>query len=283
MIVLNQLCTMAASYVDVLRNQGRGMIGALLVVGLTFFYTMEAWWLAWVLPLQHLIVYTVAGLGIVLLISRNIGFREEDERRSKIPLPNLVVEYSEILFQSFVAAFLGLFMLGLIQWGDPTIAIVRLGLLEVVPLGFGAALSNRLFAETDQSASEQVDFPRNVAIFSLGAVFVAATIAPTQEIDLLSAHTTWLREVLTVLVSIGVVYVVLYELGFRGQSGRVYDSRVWELGTTFMVYGISVVMSALLLWSYGHFIHATLPVAVQETIVLSFPAATTAAGAQVVI
>ncbi|WP_143423224.1 DUF2391 family protein [Halegenticoccus soli] len=34
-----------------LQNQIRGVTGALLVVGLTFHYTMETWWLGWTLPL----------------------------------------------------------------------------------------------------------------------------------------------------------------------------------------------------------------------------------------
>ena len=274
---------MASSYQGVLRNQGRGITGALLVVGLTFFYTMESWWLGWTLPLTHLLVYTVVGLAVVLFVARNVGFRKEDRQESTTSVLDLIAEYTEILVQSFVAAFVGLFMLGIIQWGDSLIVIVRLGLLEVVPLGFGAALANRLFAETEQRPSEEANFPRNVAIFALGSIFLAATVAPTQEMALIAANMGWSRLVLMIFITLGVVYVALYELGFRGQSGRVYDSRLYETGTTFVVYAVSLVISALLLWGFGHFADATFSVIVQETIVLSFPAATAAAGAQVVI
>ena len=274
---------MASSYQDVLRNQGRGITGALLVVGMTFLYTMETWWLGWTLPLTHLLLYTVGGLALVLLIARNIGFREEDQRELTTSVQDLVAEYTEILFQSFVAAFLGLFMLGIIEWGDSPMVIIRLGLLEVVPLGFGAALANRLFAETEQSTDQEAVFPQNVAIFALGSIFIAGSIAPTGEMELIAAHMTWPRHVLTILVTLGVVYVALYELGFRGQEGRVYESRIYEAGTTFVVYAVALVVSALLLWAYGHFIDATPSLIVQETIVLSFPAAVAAAGAQVVI
>jgi hypothetical protein len=117
------------------------------------------------LPLSHLRIYTVVGLTLVLSIARNVGFREEDEE-VKAPVTGPLAEYAEILFQSFVAAFLGLFRLGVIQPNDSVIVIVilRLGLLEVVPLGFGAALANRLFAETDPSQTREAVFPHNVAI-----------------------------------------------------------------------------------------------------------------------
>ena len=76
---------------------------------------------------------------------------------------------------------------------------------------------------------------------------------------------------------------MLYELGFKDQSGRVYDAKRYQVGTAFLVYGVCLAVSWLLLWSFGHFVEATVPLMVQETVVLSFPAGVAAAGAQVVL
>lgn len=42
--------------VNELRDPIRGITGALLVVGVTFNYTMETWW--WTLPPKYLVGYT---------------------------------------------------------------------------------------------------------------------------------------------------------------------------------------------------------------------------------
>jgi len=47
---------LAGTDTDILRNQARGITGALLVVGLAVLYTSEMWWLAWRLPIEFLIV-----------------------------------------------------------------------------------------------------------------------------------------------------------------------------------------------------------------------------------
>lgn len=264
------------------REQGRGIVGALLVVGLTFLYTMETWWLGWTLPLGHLLAYALVGLAIVLVVARNVGFRREEREESKTSLPGLAVEYTEILVQSSVAAVVGLFTLGIATLGDSPSVVLRLGLLEVVPLGFGAALANRLFVHTG-AAEEEVQFPRNLAIFTLGALFVSGTIAPTREIELIAAHMGWGRHALLVVLTLFVVYVTLYELSFRGQPGRAYEKRRYEIGTAFLAFAVSTGVATFLLWGYGHFDGATLALVVQETTVLAFPAAVGAVGAQVVL
>lgn len=40
---------------DELREQRRGFVGALFVVGVTFLYTMESWQLTETLPISHLL------------------------------------------------------------------------------------------------------------------------------------------------------------------------------------------------------------------------------------
>ena len=195
----------------------------------------------------------------------------------------IAAEFTEAITQGFVATFILLFNLGIIEWGNDPLTVLRLGMLEIVPFGFGAALANRLFKQAEDSPETEVKFPQNVAIFALGAIFLASTIAPTGEMELIAAHTTWLREGVLVLAALGSVYLALYELGFKGQSGRTRYAPRYQIGTVFLVYGLALAISWGLLWAFGHFSQATVALMVQETIVLSFPAAMSGAGAQVVI
>ena len=266
-----------------LRNQGRGITGALLVVGLAFLYTMESWWLGWRLPLSHLIVYAFVGLAVISLITRNVGFREEEEEETQRNRYRVVTNFTELVLQSFVAAYGVLLVFGIVEFGDSPIQAVRLGLMQVVPLGFGAALANQFLRESGESEVEAM-FPTNLGIFALGAAFVAFPISVTQEMELMAVHAGWGRLAILVVVSLLVVHLVLHELQFRGHGGRVQDRPEWaQAGTTFVAYGVGVVVSVLLLASFGHFAETTLEVAAQETIVLSFLASVGASAGEVVL
>ena len=273
---------------DELREQGRAVVGALTVVGITFIYTMETWWHGWQLPVTTLLLYDVVGLALVLAVTRNIGFREDEQSENGLSgghqesIRQLVVDFTELIFQSFLTGYLALFMLGIVKWGSPLLEIVRLGLILVVPLGFGAALTNQLL--TGAGDEDEFAFPKNLAVFALGAVFLASTIAPTQEVEVVAAHAGWWRMSVIVIVSLVTAYLVLYELGLQGQETRVQRrSRITMMGTATMMYALAFVVTAALLAAFGHFSDAPFEVWVQETIVIAFPATIGAGAAEVII
>ena len=185
---------------ETLQNQGRVIAGALLVVGTSFLYTMETWWLGWSLPLRYLAVYALTGLTITFIASRNVGFRQEEEQQRQNDLWRVAAPFGESLLQSFVVGYLVSLAFAVIDVGDSLITIVRLGLIQVVPLGFGASIANQLFDPAKDTQVES-DFPRNLAMFALGTVFVVLPLAPTRVVELLGLQTGWARS--EALVSFG--------------------------------------------------------------------------------
>jgi uncharacterized membrane protein len=175
-----------------------------------------------------------------------------------------------------------LFVLGVLTFNDSLGTAVRLGLIEVVPLGFGAALANQL-GMTDEGHDYEAYLPRNVAVFTIGALFLASTIAPTQEIALIAVQIGWRRTLSIGLLSIGVTYLTLFEFEFRGQQGWSGRSRRAQAGMTLVAYAVGVGVSIGLLTAYGHFSGVSVAVMVQQTIILAFPASLGAAGAEVVL
>lgn len=277
---------MSNQFLQELREQIRGIMGALLVVGLTFHYTMETWWLGWTLPMPYLIGFAVVGLAGVVAITRYVGFHQAEGEESEGRNPTWMVarDFTQILFQSLVASFAILLLLGIIDLRTSLNLVVRLGLIEVVPLGFGAAMANRLFGTTsEEEAKKEMQFPTNVALFVIGAVFISATIAPTQEMELIAAHMDWHNHLVLVVFTVTIVYLFLYELGFQGQRGRASEDWRLELGTAFLVYFVGTLTSFLLLTAFGHFTNATVALMYQETVVLAFPASLGGAAAQVVV
>lgn len=268
---------------DVVRNQIRGITGALLVIGVAVLYTSEMWWLAGRLPIVYLLAYAVVGLVTVLVLTRNVGFRTEEEDESTQGALQLATAFSELVFQSFVAAYVVLLVFGVVGVSDSPVIIVRQGLIFVVPLALGASIANRLLAESSGEIQEAT-FPQNVPTFALGALFFAFPVAPTEEVQLIAVQAGWWGLTALIALSVVVVQLVLHELEFRGQSSRI-EARTGlaQLGTTCIVYLVSVVVSVVLLASFGHFAEVPPVVWVQQTIVLGFISSTGASAGEVVL
>lgn len=272
----------------VLRNQVRGITGALIVSGVTILLTMETWWLAWARPASHLAAYTVVGLGVVLVITRTSGFRVEEEEVPQYDPVRLAVDFAELVLQSVVAALVVLLMYGVVDLSTPAHVVARLGLLQVVPLGFGAALANRLLHELEDQQDEDDEergLKENVGVFAAGAIFFSLPLAASVEIDVLAAAAGWDRLAVVVSVSLFTAYLVLYELEFRGQSRRTVDrerAALVHAGEVCIVYAVGLAISALLLWGFGYLTYS-LPVDVQKVVVLTFPTTVGGAAARVIL
>jgi uncharacterized membrane protein len=290
-----------------LRDQGRATVGAFVVVGISYLYTMEAWWLAWQLDTTHLLVFTVAGIAIVLELARTIGFHKQNESdgsrdegssgdgdsvgdgessgdwRLGSAVYDTVTDATEAIVQSFVAAYVVLFLFGVLTFDDSPVTAARLGIFHVVPLGFGAALANDLFAG---SGGEQPSrkFAESVGVFALGAIFLSAPIALTQEMELIVTYTEWSRLAGLLVATLLATHLTLFELELQGQDRRVrHRSKLLQVGHTFTVYAVGVVVAVALLAAFGHFDGQPVSVWVQETVVLAFPTSVGASAAQVVL
>jgi putative integral membrane protein (TIGR02587 family) len=276
----------------VLRNQVRGVTGALVVSGVTILLTIEMWWLAWQRPASHLIVYTVIGLGIVLFITRSSGFRveEENEDNPEYDLARLTVNFAELVLQSVFAAVGVLFVYGVLDLASSLHVVARAALLQVVPLGFGAALANRLLHEAEddeEDSAEQQSLRANVAIFAAGAIFFSLPLGASIEVNVLAANAGWPRLAAIVSMALVMAYLILYELEFRGQSRRRSGERklremLTHVGQTCIVYAVGVAVSALLLWGFGYLTYSV-TVDVQKILVLSFPTTVGGAAARVIL
>lgn len=271
---------MAASLADIARDQGRGIVGG-LVLGLPLLYTMETWWIGWTLPAYALAIYAAVGLLAVSAVVHFVGFNPEHDGPSGAR--ELAQDFAELVLQSILATLVILALFGLVGRGHSLGETVRLALVEIVPVGFGAAVANRMLKEGEEE--HEATFGRELAIFTLGALFFAFPVAPTEEVEMMASQAGWDRLALLVPVSVLVAYLALYELQFRGGRGRgrAIAQRHLRIGETCAGYVIALIVSGLLLLAYGHFASATFPEATQQVVVLSFLASLGGATARVII
>lgn len=268
---------------QLLRDQGRGVMGA-LIFGTPFLFTMETWWLGWTLPAEFLVVYTLIGLAIVVTLARAVGFREAEESpQARPPLWRLATNVSELVLQAFLAGYAVLLIFGVIEPGHESEVVARLGLIQLIPLAFGAALANRLLAGTEENSGEAA-FPKDLAIFAMGGLFFTFPIAPTEEMELMAAHAGWARLSFAIAAALLVTHLALYEVEFRGQQGRLIGMSFLErVGETALVYAVAFATSFFMLAAFGHFTGEPPAVWVQLSIVLAFPASLGGAAARVVL
>jgi len=99
----------------------------------------------------------------------------------------------------------------------------------------------------------------------------------------MAAHAGWWRLLGMAAVSVSATYLALYELGFRGQSGRASLRVRHRVGEAFLVYVLCLAVAAVLLAGYGQFQGQPIDLWMQEIVVLGFPAAMGGAAAQVVL
>lgn len=264
------------------RDLARGTIGALLL-GMPLLYTMETWWLGWRLPAGLLLAYALGGLGVVMVAVHHVGFHERGVERDRSALAQLG-DFLELLASSLAAALVVLALFGIVAWGDRPEQVVRLALVQVVPLGLGAAITNRALAHAEGDASSH-GFRGEMATFAVGALFFSFPAAPTEEMQLIAAHAGPWRLALVVVASLLLTYLALYVLEFRGKAGRAQamGSRTLQFGETAAGYVLALLLSALLLAGFGHFQGVTFHEGVQLTIVLGLLASLGGAAARVVV
>jgi uncharacterized membrane protein len=121
-------------------------------------------------------------------------------------------------------------------------------------------------------------------VFALGAAFFAAPIAPAGEVAMLASRASWLRIGAILLATLAVTYLVLYELEFRGQRGRLEGRSRWRQGgQTCTLYAVGVVVALVLLVAVGDAGTVPLPTLVRHTDLQAFPAAVGDSAARVVL
>ncbi len=236
---------------DLLRAMGGG-----LFVGLPLLFTMEMWFHSFLLPSWKIVVLLAISFVVVIGYTAVSGFRRE---RS---WTELLVDSLETMGIAIVVSSVALFLLGRI---GPEVglrdAIGKIA-LETIPVAFGVSLaSSELAAPDDESADQGSTAGDDAGTGTLGRLVVAAggallfalNVAPTEEPMLLGVEAPWWLLILVAVATMAMTLAIVFFSDFRG--GRARDIRDGPLdhpvAETVAAYAISLLVSLLLLWSFG--------------------------------
>jgi putative integral membrane protein (TIGR02587 family) len=268
---------------DLVRAAGGG-----LLIGLPLLFTMEMWWHGFLLPQWKILVLLGTAFVIVIGYSALSGFRRD---RS---LVQLLVDSVETMGLAAVVATIALLALGRIGPDMGLREVVGKVALQMIPIAFGASLAaTQLAAPGEDDGDTGSSTGDRAAVGTVGRLFVAAgaallfalNVAATEEPMLLGIEAgPWL-----LLAVMGGSYLVtlaiVFYADFRGGSSAPIGGGVLSgpFTETAAAYAISLVVSLLLLWSFGRTDGMGIPAVIGQVVMLAVVASFGAAAGRLLV
>jgi len=265
----------------------RGVAGAFLF-GAPFLYTMEVWWKGnFTSPPRMLLLLAIAYTALVLLNWRG-GFRSE---RSRTWL-RVFTDSLEALAIAIVTAALSLILIGVINLDTGLDAAMGRILTEALPFSIGVGIANNVLQKQDEDKGDGVASKSEASehqwhshallgtladagATALGAVIIASSIAPTDEVPMIASILSPLWLLALIASSLLLSYIIVFEANFGAQTMRKSQPGLFQspISETLASYLISLLISLLMLWLF-QLLRVGDPLGqwVSYTIVLGLPA-----------
>jgi putative integral membrane protein (TIGR02587 family) len=237
---------------DILRAVSGGFIFATPLL-----YTMEMWWIGTTAELWKLLLF----LGLASLITlglartRTGGFKEDSGLFATIE------QTVDGVAVGLVGAVVVLTVLNRIQVGDPLESILGKVIVQAVPLSIGAAVANAIFGrhgersregeeQEGQAQSAKQAFLADFGATTIGAIFLAFSIAPTDEVPMLAAELDYAHQLALISLSLLLSYVIVFASGFgtgQHEQAGAFQSPLTE---TFLAYLLSLLVVLISLFLF---------------------------------
>ena len=160
--------------------------------------------------------------------------------------------------------------------------------LQAVPASVGALLAQTQLGQeqTEQPArGGSTQYASELFIMSVGALFLAFNLAPTEEMLLIALRMSELQVIALMLLSLAAMHGFVYSVSFRGRAPRQpHESRLaLVLRFTVTGYALALLLATYMLWSFGRLEGLSALNALKAVAVLGFPSAIGAAAARLIL
>lgn len=251
-------------------------IGGGLLIGLPLLFTQEMWQHAFLLPEWKILVLLAVATVIVVGYNAVSGFRKE---RSTL---QLLLDTIETMGLAIATAAVALVVLGRIDLDTGLRDAAGKIALQTMPIAFGVSLASTQLAAEGGEESEDEDEGQNrghkpvgaferLFIAAGGALLFALNIAPTEEPVLLGISAEWWMLLVAMAATYLVTLAIVFYADFRGGRSPEPGDSVLDrpLTETTAAYAISIIVSLLLLWSFGRADGVSLQALAGEVVMLA--------------
>lgn len=250
--------------------------GGALIFAFPLLMTMEMWALGVAMEPVRLIAFVALALPLIYGLSDYAGFNAERGWRDDLlnTLSALAVGFATS------AALLGLF--GLL---GPEVGLNEAAgriTVQAVPAAIGATLARRQLSNADEGDEDGASYFGELFLMAAGAVVLAFNVAPTEEVILIAWQTATWQLLLLALVSIALLHLLVFSVGFAGQEDAIHPGTA-IFRFTVVGYAIALLVSLLVLWVFGRTDGLSATMTVATAVVLAFPASLGAAVARLLV
>jgi putative integral membrane protein (TIGR02587 family) len=286
--------TLPGSWRSELDDVLRAISGA-FIFATPLLYTMEMWSIGTTAELWKLLLF----FGIAFLIclglahSRSGGFKADTS-------PFATIEQAvDVCAVGLVGAVVVLGILGRITVGDPLESVAGKILVQTVPLAIGASVANAIFGrrgERSRQGDEEEEpaeasrgdtwkaLRADLAATFIGALFLAFSIAPTDEVEVLAAALDVPHAIALVALSLLLSCVIVFASGYSTGPGQQPGPLQNPLTETVLAYVVSLLVATAALLLFDRIEPGDpLPHSLAMVIVLGFPATIGGAAGRLVI
>jgi putative integral membrane protein (TIGR02587 family) len=258
--------------------------GGAVIFAIPLLMTMEMWSLGFTMSRGRLLLFLAINFAILVGLSYFAGFEKTFSWKDDA-LDAFAAFGVGVITSAAMLALFGVVTLDM-TWSE----IVGKVALQSVPASLGAMLGRKqLGAEQDTGAEDErkreAGYGGELFLMLAGALFLAFNVAPTEEMILIAFQMTPWHALVLGAASIVLLHVFVYTVGFSGQESRPEGGTFLStfLHFTLAGYGIALLVSLYVLWTFGRTDAVDLAQIAMMAVVLAFPAALGAAIARLVI
>ncbi|HEX5079698.1 MAG TPA: TIGR02587 family membrane protein [Geminicoccaceae bacterium] len=256
--------------------------GGALLFALPLLMTMEMWALGSTMHPLRLALFLVAMFPLLGGLAYYAGFEQS------FSWLDFVLNACVAWAVAFVAAALGLALLAVLGPGMSTDEIVGRIAVQAVPGSIGAMLARSQLGAREEEQEEERrrdTYQGELFLASVGALFMAFNVAPTDEVVLIAQMMNAWNAVALVLTSLAMMHAFVYAVEFRGQVTRAAGISPWSefFRLTVVAYALALLICLYVLWTFERAAGLAYSELLIEAVVLAFPAALGAAAARLIL
>jgi putative integral membrane protein (TIGR02587 family) len=237
----------------------RGASGGFLF-GIPLIYTMEVWWIGSYAKPQMMLSLLAIIYMVVFLLNRTDGFR----RDAPDPPVKAAMDSVEALAIGIVCVSCTLILLQELTWHTPLHEMLGKIIFESVPFAVGVALTRSLISPEEENSSSDSSSSlkhstawdqllkrtiTDIGATLVGAMVIAFSIAPTDEVTMLAAAVTPAWLLLIIAASLLISYSIVFVAGFTSERERKQHQGLFQrpIVETMISYLLSLGIAALML------------------------------------
>jgi putative integral membrane protein (TIGR02587 family) len=274
---------MTASNYDYARGLARALGGA-IIFGLPLLMTMEMWSLGLSIHPLRLMLFVATNFLVLVILSRFGGFEPTSH------IGEDVLDALGAYAVGIVASAIVLTLFSLLTVDMPLGEAVGMIAVQSIPTSFGAMLARKQLGsgeneKDDEQAARSAGYAGQLFLMMAGALFLAFNVAPTEEVVLIGFKMTAWHSLALIVASLLILHILVFTVGFPGQeeAPEGYGRARLFLAFTLPGYGIAMIVSLYILWTFGRVDGAALDSIAGSMVVLGFPASIGAAIARLVV